>query len=119
MNKMMRGIVVALCAGAALAASGCGSSVCDRYESVNKTMQSKVGDCENVTIKSAPRAVCDANISKCTADDEKKINDQLDCMEQMSTCQKGSEGDWFGEAAACAQKVQGVSEDCAKAFKSE
>ncbi|MBX5482563.1 MAG: hypothetical protein IRZ16_12105 [Myxococcaceae bacterium] len=118
-NRMMRGLVAALCAGAALAISGCGQSLCDRVESVNQSLESKIGDCENVQLDSVGRDVCEANIGKCSADDQAKINDQLDCMEQVSACQKGNELAWLSAMAECAKKAEGVSADCSKAFKSE
>ena len=118
MNKMVRGVVVALCAGAMLVATGCGPSVCDRSDSVNQNLETKKGDCD-ITLTPGSRAVCDANIGKCTADDQDKINAQLDCMENVSTCEKGNELAWAGELAACAKKAEGISADCANAFKSE
>jgi hypothetical protein len=87
---------------------GCGS-LCDRFDGVGKSLDDKrkacnfsVGQtysskyvklrCENATKTGGP----------CTADDQRKLGLQLDCLDRVPTCELGKEQAFTDAITKCA-----------------
>lgn len=103
---MRTSLLVALVALVSMV-SGC-ASVCDRLASP----ADKKGTCTNVTTNAVTKSTCDANVSKCTADDLKAVNAFLDCYDALPVCASGKELEFAASMLTCASKTSSVSAAC-------
>ncbi len=87
--------------------SGC-ANVCDRLASP----ADKKGTCTGVTTTPVTKATCDANVSKCSADELKALTAFLDCYDALSACTAGKENEFAASMLACAAKSSSVSATC-------
>jgi hypothetical protein len=115
---MSRRIVVI--AAAALALWSCGN-ICDHYGTVQKELAEKVKPCADggVSLPRFPsrgRSVCEQAIGSCSSDDLPFLNQQLDCLDKVSSCKKGEESAFLGQLAACAVDSNKISPRCSGAF---
>ena len=121
MNNTRKLAVLFAVASAAVLAVACSGSICDRQESVGKTLEERGRACQSggdggSTIDPNAKKRCESAMSKCTADDQKIMNDQLSCLEKVSTCVKGNELAWAGEILACSKDYQKISSACLAAL---
>jgi hypothetical protein len=84
------------------------ANLCDRLASP----ASKQGSCTNGSITPANKTSCDANASRCTADELKALTAYLDCYDAMPTCVVGKESDYASSLLACAAKSSSISAAC-------
>jgi hypothetical protein len=61
------------------------------------------------------RAKCDQNISKCSSDDVRTIENSAACLQNDSVCKNSSIVDYF-KVAACLAPMGSVSQPCQSAF---
>ena len=91
----------------------CGS-ICDRLESASKGIETKAKGCtgSTTTTDKFNKSTCESSLSNCNADDTKKINDYITCLEQVPTC-SGDAISWsLGSLLPCAAKLSGLSASC-------
>ena len=60
----------------------CGS-ICDRFEAATNSIDTKVKTCSDYVagakVSTFNKSTCEASVSKCTADDTKKLTDYAAC----------------------------------------
>jgi len=78
---------------------------CDRLESAAKRCGSSFN-----------RSSCDKNISACSQDDVKTIDNSADCLENDAVCKAGNVEN-AGKAFSCILPEASVSDACAKALE--
>lgn len=100
--------------GLMLGLAGCGN-ICDRGESVTKSMNDKIKDCVSTT-ETFDKAKCNSNLSKCNAADQTLWNKYMDCVDKLPKCEKASADTWTKDALACTANMTGLSKECQEAM---
>lgn len=104
---------IVMMAAVAMSLVGCGN-VCDRLASASSSLDTKSKGCSGTTTTSDKfnKNSCDSALSKCSADDIKKLTDYASCLEGVPTC-SGDGISWaLTSVAPCAAKVSGLSTEC-------
>lgn len=105
--------------------AACSGSICDRGEAVGKSLSEKAKPCNTgdagISFTSDPseKQRCETAAKSCSGEDIAIFNRQYDCLERVSTCQKGSELAWFGEILACSKDSDKISTACRNAFAAD
>jgi hypothetical protein len=100
----------------------CGGSVCDRMATTSTSLDDKAKGCSSsdggVTISASKfnKATCEANVANCTADDQKILNTQMDCMGKIAACTTGNELAYAGSLLSCSTDASKISTACSAAF---
>ncbi|MEN9800312.1 MAG: hypothetical protein RL653_4009 [Pseudomonadota bacterium] len=112
-------IRIATAAFAALALTGCGN-ICDRYANYNDTMQTKLAGCKDLAAlfpkTTFSVSTCNENLSECSSEDIRKMNESLDCFEKVSACTDATMEAWGSDVEACAKKSETVTTACSAAI---
>ncbi len=118
-----RGFFSALIAAAVLA-GGCSQDFCNGSNSMPQTIQQKEGNCSgncidllNVlfSVNCVPDvSSCETAFSKCSAQDQQALNQEIACVQGMPTCQAGGEVSWCGKLQACSPPDGEPSQACAQ-----
>jgi len=106
---------LALASAVALALSGC--NLCDRYANFEASFQERHKACGDST-SSFDKATCNANLSKCSAADQEKVNKYLDCMEKIPACTSNTRLSFLEATLNCgmSDEVRGISSECGSAL---
>jgi hypothetical protein len=102
------------------ALTGCGGNVCSRSKSNYDQIRDKLKNCSMIAANMGSRPTdeqtrrCEDNVSKCTADDTKKLNAYYDCVEAVPACESGKETEFTETLLAC--KFPDLSTECGKVF---
>lgn len=112
-------IRLALVSAAALALSGCGN-VCDRYANYNASLEKKVEGCSQLA-SFFPKttfsvSTCNENLSACSSEDVRKINESMDCFDKVSACTEATMEAWAKEIETCGNKTETVTTACSDAL---
>jgi hypothetical protein len=115
----MKKIVSMLAVFALAGLTGCGGNVCSRSKDSAKNMAEKVKACTTIAShftepSEASIKQCEDNVSKCTADDTKKLNEFFDCVDKIGNCEAGKETEWTQKFQDC--NFPTVSTECGSAF---
>lgn len=106
---------MALMLGAVAVLGGCGGDVCARLQNMGETLDQKTAACSTETFQSdTTEAQCRASLSKCTSDDQSKLNKWLDCIEALPPCRAGeNKEDFDKKVLAClTTHASSVSQAC-------
>jgi hypothetical protein len=94
----------------------CSGDVCDHAESTSNALSNKAKPCASgdggTSSITFDKAKCQASVKNCNGDDVAIIQKQLDCLDKVSDCQKGSELAWVGQILACSGDSQKISGAC-------
>lgn len=127
----MTRVLVAVLALAAVALSGCGTSLCVRatdtrariFNGKTKCEYAEGGTTLSITTDNSSTSQCEANLSSCTPADQSLINDWLKCLEGVTACTTGNEKAAVDGTIACAATLfdttsgtPKVSAACLQAF---
>lgn len=88
-----------------LALTGCGGSICEDFKDVSDELTEKARPCsDGTTGTDDPFDVqqCEADLAKCSDDDKKALEEYIDCLGDVETCEKGREDAFGGAVLACA-----------------
>ncbi len=126
MNITVRNVAAVCAAGAAaLLVASCSGSICDRGEAVGKSLSEKAKPCNTgdggitFTVDPNEKQRCERAIKSCSGEDIAIYNRQYDCLEKVSTCQKGSEFAFAAEIVACMKESDKISAACNNAFEGD
>lgn len=86
--------------GSSLLLGGCAPSTCERAELAAEALQRSKGTCE-VTVNVPSKQSCEDHLAHCTQEDQERMVETFDCMENVSPCQPGKESEWLSEVTAC------------------
>lgn len=102
------------CAGSVFL-TACGG-LCDRAGSSAQHLEEAYKPCDSTGASKSKfdRAYCDANLSKCTSDDQKKLTAYFDCGDKLAACEKGKEDAFTKATLECLAKLNGLGDDCSK-----
>jgi hypothetical protein len=88
-----------------LVLTGCGGSVCEDFKNVSEELSEKAKPCsDGTTGTDEPFDVqqCEADLAKCSDDDKKALEEYVNCLSGVDTCEKGKEDVFGGAVLACA-----------------
>lgn len=88
-----------------LVLTGCGGSVCEDFKNVSEELSEKAKPCsDGTTGTDEPFDVqqCEADLAKCSDDDKKALEEYVNCLGDVDTCEKGKEDVFGGAVLACA-----------------
>lgn len=93
--------------------SACGSNLCERSTKANAQIK---GDCPAETVSPLLGAMCSANLSACTAADQKLLESTLACMEKLPVCLSITKDAWKLQSETCTASLAMLSRPCLDAF---
>jgi hypothetical protein len=107
---MLRCVCAAL---ASLSLAGCGN-LCDRYDSVSASFQTKHQACNVSDSTSFNKATCNENLAQCTAADQEKLNKYMDCVEKIPACTSDTKLAFAEAVMNCAtnSELENISSAC-------
>lgn len=95
--------------------TGCKGSLCEQIADESTALVEKAKPCDNtITAGNFNKSTCEANISACTAADEKVLEQQADCVDKIKACVKGQEQVFVGALLACSGGT--ISQGCQDAI---
>ena len=92
--------------------SACSGSPCAHLETAETSLRAKIGSCSDTVTFS--KDTCDQNISKCSGDDQNKLDTYADCIAALPDCTSANEQDFDGQLLACTPQI---SASCAAAVQ--
>jgi len=112
---------IAFVTAAALALSGC-SNFCDEIDSLNVAFGERHKACDvDMTNRTFSKATCNANLHKCSKEDQEKIKKYTDCLKQLPVCTKDTMNTtWYAALRQCTvdSQVDAMSPACQDAIQS-
>ena len=88
-----------------LALTGCSGSICQDFKDVSDDLSEKAKPCsDGTTGPDEPFDVlqCEEDLTKCSDDDKKALEEYINCLSEVDTCEKGKEDTFGGAVLACA-----------------
>lgn len=99
------------------------SSYCSSAANLGQTLAQKLGTCDagvSINIGTCKNTTaCQNAYGACSSADQSKLNNELNCFENVPNCVPGQEGAWLqslGSATACYLDAGAISAGCAEAF---
>jgi len=111
---MKRSSLMYVLAALSLACSG-GGDICSRAPDLTTGLLGKAAPCLDggvPVIVLPPTSQCEAQLAKCTSEDQSKLNSFADCLSGLPTCQPSTELTWGTMLLTCVTYLQGVSQAC-------
>ncbi|HVG60229.1 MAG TPA: hypothetical protein VNA24_16850 [Hyalangium sp.] len=106
--------LVSAFAVASLVLTGCSGSICEDFKDVSEDISEKAKPCSDGTPGTdEPFDVqqCEEDLAKCSEDDKKALEEYVDCLGDVETCEKGKEDVYGGAVLACAFAAAGKLSD--------
>ncbi|MFO0597708.1 MAG: hypothetical protein U0228_20545 [Myxococcaceae bacterium] len=107
---MLRSSLVAVSCVVALA--GCGSNLCEKSQSAQKKF---AGDC-GADAPALLGTMCTANLSQCSAADQKILETTVACMDKLPACVSIAKDAWKLQRDGCLTGTDQLSKACLDAF---
>ena len=111
MKKLMFGLVAV---SSLVFGTGCGGNVCEDAADALNGLEKKAKDCPSlrageVKFSDADVAECKENLKKCSANDKDKVDDSIDCINDLPNCKLGEDSVWAAKFQACLAKSSTVT----------
>jgi hypothetical protein len=94
--------------------TGCGGDTCEDIADALNGLDKKVKDCPSlgtseVEFSDADVAECKEDLKKCSASDKDKLDDTVDCINDLPNCKSGEDSAWAAKFQACLVKGSTVT----------
>ncbi len=114
MNRLIRAVIILV----AVVGSACGTP-CSRMAGGEEAANAKGTACNSSSTNWNNSRVtrCEANLNKCSADDQMWLDTYADCLQKLPTCAEGQGLSWGLQRLACGESLLKVSANCGSAIQ--